>query len=287
MGIKLLLVLAALLAAIGFSVPSSVAITVPPYVEITVPLNTGLNPAHRTPVAVYEWQTAPGSDDPAEVRWILVPVAEHNDDFNETENYIRNNPGAPEWSSWQSYVPPSTGTSWTSPEIAFGYYVFAVQGRDQFGTTDGEFALDRNMRRIVVSQRTTGPALTVTGDLIDDIITATTETPVTGIDVGSGTPLFFCWSATGDAYGLPVTGYRFGWDLLDPNDDEQWPMPFTPFGQETECSPEQVFIAGTHMFYVEVIDYDGFKSRVPILVGITFPTPTESTTWGRVKSLYH
>ncbi len=278
--------LALLLTLLCIIAPASSAITVPPRVEITVPLLTTSNPAFRIPAATYEWQTAPGSDDPAEVRWIFVPVAEHNGDFNETENYIRNNPGAPEWSSWQTYASPSTGTSWTSPAVDFGYYVFAVHGRDDIGTVDWEFVLERNMRRILVGHRATGPLLRVNGDLIEEILTSVTVTPVTEIDVAGGTPLVFCWQATGKDYGLPVTGYRYSWDVVDPDDDNAWSMPFTPFSQETECSTEQVFNFGSHVFYVEVIDYDGFKSRVPIQVNVTAPTPTESSTWGRIKSLY-
>jgi hypothetical protein len=286
MKLKPCLLWATLLTTPAFIVPVSGAITVPPRLEVTVPLETVSNPAFRIPAATYEWQTAPGSDDPAEVRWIFVPVAEHNDDFNETEAYIRNNPGAPEWSSWQSYTPPSTGTSWTSPAVVFGYYVFAVHGRDGGGAADWEFDLGRNMRRILVGPRAHGPLLRVTGDLIDEIITAVTVTAPTVIDVAGGTPLTFCWQATADSYGLPVTGYRYSWDVVDPDNENDWSMPFTPFAQTVECSTEQVFNFGTHMFYVETIDYDGFKSRVPIQINITIPTPIEITTWGRVKALY-
>ena len=257
----------------------------PPLVETTVPLKNFVS-AQRTPVATYEWQTATGSDDPAEVRWIMVNAADHNDDYNETEEYIRNNPGAPEWSPWQTYSPPSTGTSWTSPLLDSGRYVFAVHGRDENGNTDTEFVLWRNIKRILISSNTSGPALYVSGDLIDDISTAVTTTPVTEIDVAGGTPVTFCWKANANDFGLPVTGYRYSWDLTDPENDDDWSMPFTPFSQEVECSPEQTFAFGSHMFYVEAIHYDGFKARVPIRVNITDPTPTEATTWGRIKALY-
>ena len=43
---------------------------------------------------------------------------------------------------------------------------------------------------------------------------------------------------------------------------------------------------GAHTFYVEVIDYDGFKSRVPIQITFTTSVPVESTTWGRIKADY-
>jgi hypothetical protein len=283
---KTVFVLAVVLGALCLPGLSPVAQTPAPLVEITVPLVTSLNPAVRTPVATYEWQTLGGSADPVEVRWILAPTAEHNDDWNETENYVRNNPDAPEWSPWQPYRPPSTGTSWTSPLTDYGRYVFAVHGRDGSGNVDAEFTLDRNMRRILISRKTTGPILKVTGPYIDEIITSVTVTPVTEIDLSSGTPVNFCWEASGDVYGLPVTGYRYSWDLADPDDDDAWSMPFTPFGQQVVCSPARTFLTGVHVFYVEAIDYDGLKSRVPVKITYVPPVPAEQATWGKIKSLY-
>jgi hypothetical protein len=270
-----------LLCHIPASAPAQVQ-----YLEITIPFANGLNPAARTPVATYEWRTLPGSPDPVEVRWIMVPTVEHNNDFNETEDYIRNNPDAPEWSPWTPYSPPSTGTSWTSPPLDLGLYVFAVQGKDGSGVVGGDFTLDRNMRRVLISNRSTGPLLSVTGEHIDDIVTTVTTTPVTEISLLPGTAVQFCWEATADDYGLPVVGYRYGWDIADPEDDDAWPMPFTPFAQTFECSAERTFTAGVHTFYVEVIDYDGFKSRVPIQITFTTSVPVENTNWGRIKSDY-
>jgi hypothetical protein len=284
-----LVIVPLILAPLMFAVCASTASaqTPPHFVEITVPLaTTGLNPAFRTSIATYEWQTDSGSPDPAEVRWIMVPASEHNGSLSETEDYVRTNPDAPEWSAWYPYAPPSTGTSWTSPPMELGLYVFAVEGKDAAGNTDGDFTLDRNLRRVVVNTRSTGPLLKVTGEYIDDILTAVTQTLVTDIALAAGTPVSFCWEATGEWYGLPVTGYRYGWDLSDPDDDGSWPMPFTPFAQPVECSADRSFTSGVHVFYVEVIDYDGFKSRVPIRVTITGAVPVELTTWGRIKSLY-
>lgn len=258
--------------------------TPPPLVETVVPLASFVS-STRHPVATYEWKTAAGSTDPAEIRWIMVPRSEHNDDYAQAEEYIRNNPDAPEWSPWQPYAPPSAGTSWTSPPLAYGGYVFAVHGRDADGNTDTEFVWWRNLKHVLITSDNSGPGLYVTGDLIDLISTAVTTTPVTGIEVPAGTPVVFCWEADADVLGLPVTGYRYGWDIVDPDNDNDWPMPFTPFGQDTECSGEQTFYFGTHLFYVEAIHYDGFKARVPILITVTDPTPTESTTWGRIKAL--
>jgi hypothetical protein len=280
---------AASAAAVSGGTVSGGDVTTPPaaFVEITIPVVTGFNPANRPPVATYNWQTLGGSADPAEVRRIMISTAGFGSSYSATEDYIRNNPAAPEWSAWEPYSPPGTGTSWTSPPLDFGTYVFAVQGRDAGGTVGATFELDRNMRRVVVSLRTTGPLLTVTSDVLAaPIITATTSTPPVIVDVPSNTPISFCFTADASAYGGVVTGYRWGWDILDLNDDEAWAIPFTPFSQIEECSPTYLFFFGVHVFSVEVIDNDGFKSRAQVIVNTLPVTPTTPISWGELKARF-
>jgi hypothetical protein len=255
------------------------------YLEITVPVETDFGPALRTAIATYEWQTVAGSSDPAEVRWILLPVT--GSDFAGALDYIRTTPDAPEWSAWTAYSPPGAGTSWTTPPMDLGNYMFAVQGRDASGVPETEFDLARNARRVRVSNRSTGPMLTVDGDLIDPIVTATTATPVVEVTADGSIPAIFCWSADASAYGLTVTGYRYGWDVIDPEDDSDpgWTSGFVPFSQPVECSNALDPTVGTHTFTVEVIDYDGFKSRV--VIAITYATVSaEESSWGAVKAFY-
>jgi hypothetical protein len=258
----------------------------PHFLEITIPVYNGFNPASRPPIAPYEWQTLEGSPDPAEVRFIMVSASNFSDNYAQTLDYIRNNPNAPEWSPWEPYAPPDVGTSWTSPPMDFGPYVFAVQGRDAQGAAEEEFDLTRNARYVRVVNRTTGPLLEVTGDLIDPIRSVTTTHPVTEVDEEAGTAISFCLTADASQYGGVVEGYRIGWDITDPDDDDAWGMPFTPFPTPIVCSSPQIFMTGNHLFYAEAIDNDGYKSRVPILVHILPATPVEQTTWGNIKALY-
>lgn len=265
-----------------------VAVPSPAQVEsldITIPVLNGLNPASRPPVATYEWETLAGSPDPVEVRTAFVSTAAFSGNWALTENYLISTPDAPEWSAWGPYAPPATGTSLTTAPMAYGGYVFAVQGRDGSGTAEG---LDpaRNMRRVLVSQRTTGPLLTVTGDHIETIHTASPTTPPQIITVPAGTSLEFCWSADATAYGGIVTGYRYGWDILDLADDAQWAIPWTPFSSAVECSPARAFYFGTHRFSVQVKDNDDFLTLAEVVVNVDATTPVEKTTWGRVKALY-
>jgi len=255
------------------------------YLEITIPLQIGLNPAMRPPVATYEWQTIAGSPDPAEYRWMMISAIPFNNNYHQTEEYIRNNPDAPEWSSWQTYAPP-IGTFWTSPVMDYGRYVFAVQGRDGGGIAETDFSLDRNIRRIMVATRLTGPYFKVKGTGIDSVITTHPDWPIVEIELQNGTPAIYCWTADASYYGGIVTGYRYGWDIADPNDDSQWEIPYTPFVNPEECSPQRMHTSGVHTFHTEVIDNDGFTSRVVIEITYLLKVPAEQSTWGRIKSKY-
>ena len=125
------------------------ATTVERFLVITVPGASGLNPVKVPPITTFRWETWSGHADPTEYRRIFVNTAGFGGSFSATENYIRNNPGAPEWSSWMDYSPPGVGTYWTTSPTPAGYYVFAVQGRDASGEAEQEFDLV-NMRRIHV-----------------------------------------------------------------------------------------------------------------------------------------
>lgn len=266
----------ALLIGLGILLLSSAVYA--QYLEITIPVRCGLAPAFRPLIATYLWQTIDGSPDPAEVRWIMIPTADFNESYDATIEYIRTHPDASEWSEWVTYNPPDIGTSWTSSALNYGPYVFAVHGRDSEGNANTVFDEDYNVRRIMVSPRTTGPLLTVTGDHIDPIQTAVTDAPPTQIGLANGTPVSFCWTADACAYGGVVTGYRYGWDLIDPEDpnDPGWEIPYTPFVEEEECSPERVYNSGVHTFTVEVMDFDGYKSRASIEITYSPPIPPSS-----------
>ena len=135
---------------------------------------------------------------------------------------------------------------------------------------------------------TTGPLLTVDGDLISPIVTDSTATPPVEIELPAQMPVVFCWSADASAYGGVVTGYRYGWDVLDPDDDDDpgWVSGFVPFTQQTECSGGQSFTVGVHTFTVEAIDDAGHKSRAVVVMTVVAPIATEARSWGKVKASY-
>ncbi len=258
-----------LLIALGLLLFASAASAQFVYINITMPHSVGLTPAVVPPIMTYRWESRgqpPGQPPVAEVRWILEPVAYHDDSFEATIDWIRSNPDAPWWSDWQTIDPPDSGTSWTTPPTDFGLYVFAIHGRDSTGNTNWVFDEAYNVRRILVSSRT-GPLLTVTGDHIDPISFRGTTTPLTQIELVYGTPVSFCWTADASDYGGMTVAYHYGWDITDFEDLSQWDILWTPISDgEEQCSPVVVYDSGVHTFYVEVHDSYGFLTRIPIKI---------------------
>ena len=235
--------------------------------NITIPAPNGLTPSDRPPIATYEWVSRGFNYNPVEVRWMFLDVDQFGGIWSMAIQYIRDNPDAPEWSGWQPYDPPDFGTSMTTAPMDYGQYVFAVQGRDSAGIADTIFDEYYNMRRIRVSPARIGPTVTVSNENIlpwpiDSYNTTTAPFPVEWF---IGRPANFCWTVSPNK-GLPVVCYRYGWDLVDPDDpgDPGWEIPCTPWANPQECSPDRVFQSGVHTFYAEAVDYDGFVGRAGI-----------------------
>jgi len=128
------------------------------------------------------------------------------------------------------------------------------------------------------------PLMTVTGDLIDPISTNMLNTPVTEISAAAGTTLTFCWIAR-PYQGSTVAGYRYQWDIADPNNESLWQMPFTFLPENGVCSIPQSFAGGSHRIDIETINNLNEKSRIPIVVNMP-PLAIAPITWGAVKALY-
>jgi hypothetical protein len=254
---------------------SFTARTLSPEITITIPVYNGLNPALVPPVTTISWiakdyvDNVRVSQDPDFVRWILVPRLENDVDWQKTLRYIRQNPDAPEWSDWVDYnAPNDAGKSWTTPPLEVGAYMFAVQAKDEAGAVTPVFDERRNVRRLIVRKSPTGPLLTVRNDYIGTFKSTTATTHLSIVDLPANVPLIFEWSATAASYGGVVTGYRYGWNVLDLNDDDQWAVDWTPFTSTWAESPSRTLYFGTHTFHVEAIDNSGYISRVGIKINI-------------------
>lgn len=78
--------------------------------------------------------------------------------------------------------------------------------------------------------------------------------------IAENQPLALSWVGDAGDYGDEVEGYRFGWDIVDPDDDGQW----------SDWSPEHlasgaVFEDGDHSFRMECRDLQGNVTRATLL----------------------
>jgi hypothetical protein len=255
---------------------SFTARTLSPDITITTPRQAlGLTPSELPPIATYEWVAIDYIDDmlthqePESVQWALESTTNHRGSFTETLDYLRSRASASAWVPWVYYrAPQDSGKSWTTPPMEFGDYVFAMRAKDEAGAVTPVLDEHRNVRRIKVSRRTTGPRLTVTNQYVGSVVASTCDYPLTILDMVAGVGMSFNLSACADDYGGTVSGYRYGWDILDLNDPDQWETDYTPFVGSFAVVPPRMFNFGTHTFTAEVIDNSGFCSRIEVKVNI-------------------
>jgi hypothetical protein len=247
--------------------------TLSPTVNIEIPRRRQLNPANVPAITTFQWEATDyinstmQAQEPDSVRWVLHHVPDG--DYFKGIEWIRQNVGSDEWSDWHDYrAPGDSGKFWTTPPTDFGSYVFAIQAMDEAGAVTPVFDEIYNVRRVLVSRRTTGPHLTVTNQYLGSVVTAVVSTPVTIIDLPAGVPVQFRWAASAEDYGGTVVGYRYGWDIADLSDPEQWDVDWTPFSTTTAVSVPTTYYFGVHTFSIEVIDNSGSKSKVEVKINI-------------------
>ncbi len=75
--------------------------------------------------------------------------------------------------------------------------------------------------------------------------------------IAADQPLQMSWSASAAEYGSEITGYRYGWDILDSNNDEEWTS-----WSLSNTAAQASWPGGTHSFTLEARDYSGRVTRV-------------------------
>lgn len=171
-------------------------------------------------------------------------------------------------------------TTYTAPPLHFyfGTHTFMIEARDNLGAvTRG--TINMNIQPVsdptlTVTEYTRGEWLFIGMGSPDVLLTDPLTNPVTPWDVE--------WSAMPCAPGTSVSEYRYGWDIVDPGDDNQW----TPWGPATSAPPRS-FLIGNHSLMIEARDDVGVVTRGTIIFEvIPGSSPVKSSTWGGIKSLY-
>jgi len=147
-----------------------------------------------------------------------------------------------------------TGLTPISAGEGEGEYIFMVQAKDEAGAITSHFEDGVNLRkmRIVSSKQ---PLVVMREPVLG--VRASTVDQTYDFTIAEDQPLSLTWTAFADDYGSEITGYRFGWDILDTTNEEEWSS-----WALSNTSAEASFVSGSHTFYLEARDYSGNSTRV-------------------------
>jgi hypothetical protein len=184
----------------------------------------------------------------------------------------------PEWSDWMPYPEsPLDRTVTFVDQPAFDSedrricYLFAVQVQDATGAVTVDRDYSRTVQNVYISDTFT-PLLTVRETYL-----GTAEfTGIHGMisfDIAQEQPLHFEWHGTGANYGGTVIAYRWGFDVMDPDDpmDPNWAVApgNTPQHRET---PVTTFNSGTHRLTIHCWDDSEQLTRATYVLDVV-PVP--------------
>jgi hypothetical protein len=242
-----------------------------------------------SPVMDFEIVYTPGPDEAAVDRWryaVVEAVAPGYGISISTEYYYDAYGGAdlvgfdePVWSEWAVWDDPGGAQAFRVDglvEAPLGeplvYYLLAVQVKDANGSRSSELSYAGEVQNFRVSSART-PALTVSEPTFGESPQFTGIHSVVREDIAMGQELIFEWFATADAYCGAIESYRWGWDLLDPEDpmDPGWAVEHgsDPGHMETGVT---TFDTGIHVLTIECLDIAGLLTRVQYELSVV-PVP--------------
>lgn len=240
---------------------SFTAKTLAPEVRILTPENPRPQDVHYLPNYVtFEWEaTDEGGAEPADsVRYGLFRSGEDTplslDHLIDTLHTLMD---APAWSPWIYYdAPGDSGRKVRLEALSYpptAYYAFAVQAKDVAWAVTPTLDLYRNVRRIA-TKPPSRPLLYISERFIGTVRFYGTGQKPAVLSLPAGFVLNFTWKADTSADGMSVRGYRYGWDIVDPEDPEEWPVALDP---TLTRAPPIVWNFGQHLLMVEIRDSGG------------------------------
>ncbi|MBN1886085.1 MAG: hypothetical protein JW876_11275 [Candidatus Krumholzibacteriota bacterium] len=249
---------------------SFTAWTLAPFVTITDPrLQTGSKEQRQSysTVITFAWEgrdpidSPSNAQDPDSIRFLVMRKLDFEQELYcggcPVVTWMNRNPERYEryWGPWVYYRAPEDSGRTTiigDDEILSRgeAHIFAVQAKDEAGAVTAVFEKGTNVREFVVSVKQ-GPLLSVSEPFLGtDLFLGERMNPVKK-ELPPGVPLNFVWEANASDYGGRIVGYRYGWDVEDLKNPDDWAVSMSPYHRE---APERSFYVGTHTFYVQVVD---------------------------------
>jgi hypothetical protein len=255
---------------------SFTASTLAPEVDILTPENPRPGDIHYLPNSVtFTWEaTDEGGTLAADsVRWGVFRAGDNTPQALQAmlDTLHRRNDD-PLWGPWISYsAPEDSGKRTLISNLEFpptNFYALVVQAKDLAAAITPTFDVRRNVRKIG-TKRPSGPLLYVQERFIGTVRFLGLDQSPSILAIPSGLPLNFTWEADASADGQTIAGFRYGWDITDPNDPEEWPVASDPL---LKRAPTVVWNFGQHLLLVEAKDNAGAITMARIQVNIVpFP----------------
>jgi hypothetical protein len=248
--------------------------TLAPYAIIETPRNPFPGQTQFVPPTIrFSWR----SEDPIDMPWnkqeadsvrlLLIPDdGRVLSDLNKTPKDFENR-----WGPWISRDAP--GDSGRSTVIGddelldkLNSYVFAIQAMDEAGAVTTVFDPKLNVRVFAV-MRGTGPLLKVSEPYLGTFSFIGIDNRPETFKMPGGFAFHFTWKADASTYGGEVSSYRYGWDVADVNNPDDWDVLPSPF---ITSIPATSFSSGVHTLFIEAVDNDGISTIAQMEVTV-FP----------------
>jgi hypothetical protein len=222
--------------------------------------------------------------DPDSVRYFYTLVVDTTGKYDESFSIVddlNKNPWRYDhmWGPWIWYrAPLDSGRSTLLGDdevlVVNKSHVFAVQAKDEAGAVTAIFDKTKNLRRFVVSNDAV-PLLKITEPFLGGFVFRGTNLRVETRDLPPGVTLNFRWRADASDYGGEIQCYRYGWDVLDLNDPNQWAGACSPF----TLGCKKTLYSGVHILYIEAYDNSGGVTLGRIEIDVVPFTMERNLLW--------
>lgn len=239
-----------------------------PTVQILRPVQPGAE-FSGPPVIVFNWDgddtvDESSSIDPVASRYVIITsktdISRPGNKYVSYPDSLYMLPARYHWSPWRRWDASDesgrraviSGLSRVGEFKDSGYYIFAVQALDEAGAItpvfDWQSAGKNNVALVRVSGNI-GPILTVREDYLGTQTFVGGSRPIQ-LDIAGGQRVNFRWSADATHYGGEIVAYRYGWDIRNPDNDQEW----SSWSLTNTKAPTQSYNTGSHRFFLQVRD---------------------------------
>lgn len=218
-------------------------------------------------VACARWAVADTVSDKIWTRWTLVECADG--DCEEELAQVQADPDAQAWSDWALYeegaYPWGDGIPHQDPPVVTELLV--IQAKDDKGEATSTFEFGENAARVTTGVSPTPPLLSLYNEFMPVKTVAGIQQLPLILDIPAGVPMEFRWLWQNSAC-CEHAYYRYGWDVADLNNPDDWEIALTPFpdNQPWALSLPRTFFSGARIFTVEIVDCHGSVSRIEIKI---------------------